>query len=925
MSSSIPVPAGSPPATPAAPPARPKRSLPRRILRRTARFLMWTALTAVLIGAIAAVWILWFFPNGIAASTATSLAKDYGISLTIGKLDVRPLHGATVEGLAIDVPSNRALPPLLSVGKVDVGWSLPEAFHKTLHVTHVVVDDPHLHLELQGKKWNWERAMDDLMPPPAAATPTPAPTGTLLPLEQQLAQQSQSIDAMLSQLPVALKVDALEVHGAGADVVTGAGTIATVSGIATTVALDLPRGGGGTISVAVHPEPGIDIAVQPSGDLGFSGRLRPDVAVAMDLPKKVTFTSKTSLEDALVVAGGMQLPLAIATRAHGEVDVPEGDLVATLEDLDVGGFFDAAGALDIRALGTKSIHADWKTKITGDKLPEKVSGSVKSGLSATTLHPGGRIDGHLDAKLDSSDPGTLAATFAKGRFPLVLTLESDGASEPDPIAAMGVHVGGVTHHAKVTVSHTELALETDAQVTKLSSKQLLEGTPISIRLSDKMRLPASLDALDIDGATVAIPEIGLALAGHGRLGGLTGAWKGWQDQTSKSPDTMKAGLAALTALSEIRLAGSFDFDAKKELAVTTGAYVKGAVHAKGELTRGKDPYGRVKADVVYDDFSARVADLPVSGPKPALVASNVPVATPSASPTPKPDLLLLQGMNAHLVLDREIILGGHPAIEAADIAADEQAVFDPATRGYYDRLGSLRAEADNVRIDRVEAGPLKITDLSAEVLYDGTAVHVNRGRMQLLGGEVVGRMILRPTSQGVHFTTAADCSGIDMSPLLLEHPVADPNDTRIHMSSTASFFLSKDDPIGSLAAAKARVDITAAGNKVLDTLLAWLDPENKDPMYNWARTVDSKITGISRPVLSSNADRGMYDVTISFPSLGVSKDVKRIPLAPLLRLKYTQEMLGAWAPPGEMLPLLSARGIDADGNFLLPPVPKEDE
>jgi hypothetical protein len=277
------------------------------------------------------------------------------------------------------------------------------------------------------------------------------------------------------------------------------------------------------------------------------------------------------------------------------------------------------------------------------------------------------------------------------------------------------------------------------------------------------------------------------------------------------------------------------------------------------------------------------------------------------------------------VLDREIILGGHPAIEAADIAADEQAVFDPATRGYYDRLGSLRAEADNVRIDRVEAGPLKITDLSAEVLYDGTAVHVNRGRMQLLGGEVVGRMILRPTSQGVHFTTAADCSGIDMSPLLLEHPVADPNDTRIHMSSTASFFLSKDDPIGSLAAAKARVDITAAGNKVLDTLLAWLDPENKDPMYNWARSINSKMVGLSRPVLSSNADRGMYDVTIAFPSLGVSKDVKRIPLAPLLRLKYTQEMLGAWAPPGEMLPLLSARGIDADGNFLLPPVPTQDE
>ena len=172
---------------------------------------------------------------------------------------------------------------------------------------------------------------------------------------------------------------------------------------------------------------------------------------------------------------------------------------------------------------------------------------------------------------------------------------------------------------------------------------------------------------------------------------------------------------------------------------------------------------------------------------------------------------------------------------------------------------------------------------------------------------------------------AGDASGIDMSPFLLDHPVADPNDTRIHMSSKASFFLSKDDPIGSLADARARMDMTCAGSKVVDTVLAWLDPENKDPMYNWARAVNKKVVGITRPQISSVVDRGMYDVTIAFPSLGLSKDVRRIPLAPMLRLKFTQEMIGGFAPPGEMLPILAARGIDADGNFLIPPVPQETE
>lgn len=932
MSTALPVPEESAPAplpeapAPPSPPAKKPRSRVRRIVEGIFRGIAWSILLLTLIVAGIAIWLLWFFPNEPAARFAEKAALRYGWTLKIGALDLKPLEGVTIRDLSIDVPANRALPPLAKVARVSVTWDLSTIRDRKVHVERVEVDAPRL-LVMQNAdgKWNVERAFLDAAQEPVNAAieaiPTPPPGA----YEEQLKTGTDLLDDMLGSLPVDFTLDALEVTNAGMDVIAGGVTLATIDGGAVTLSLDVPRGGGASMVVDVHPEPGLRVAIAPTPDTGFTGTIHPDTHLKMDLPRRLEFATSTKIDDGIVKGGGLEIPLQMVTRVTGIVDVPNGNVSAAIEEMALGGFggppdqartrgpyfFDAQGAVEVKRLGLDGIEASWSSGADGRKFPASLTSKIGKTIQADAISPGGTMHGKLSAKIESTDVAALQASLAAGRFPFTLSLVNDGASDDEPISAKGVKVGKVTHHLAMKVGAKQLDLETSARIDRIRSATVFGGKPFSVRVEQAMVVPAKLDSLEVKNASLRIPERGIEMDGSAKLSGLDDAFAAWTKAIAAEPtQTVKAAMAALTSLEGMDLQGSARISNPKEIEIAGGAFMGGTMTGTGRITRGRDPYGRVTGEVYYDGFSARVADL-----------------TPlkKGETGPKPDLLLIEGMTAHLKLDRELILGGPSRKALADIEADEKVVFDPATRGYYDRLGSLRAEADNFQIARVVVGPLKISELSAEVLYDGAAIHVNRGRMQLLGGEAVGRMILRPTSEGLHFTLASDMSGIDVSPLLLEKPVGDPNSSRVHLSSTASFFLSAEDPIASLADARARVDVTAAGSKVLDTLLSWLDPENKDPMYNWARSINSKVVGITRPQLAAIADRGMYDVTIAFPSLDLSKDVRRIPLAPLLRLRFTQEMLGAYAPPGEMLPLLAARGIDRDGNLLLPPEPKEED
>lgn len=921
MSSSTPAPDGAAPegALPGAPPKK-KRSLFRRIVRQTVRAIFLGGSLAFILIAAFTIWILWFFPNSLVAGIVEEQAAGLGIALEIGTLDVRPLEGFIARDVTLDVEANRAAgaPPVLSVGKFFIRWSARDLLRDyRVHVERVDIENPRVVLHQTAGVWNVQRVLDTLMPPVPGATPAPAPTpaGAPLPLEEQIAMQVATVDSMLAMVPMAVDLDSLVIVGAGADVVTDAGTIARVSDVGATVVMHVSSGGG-MVEAELHAEPGIAFALQPGGGSGFSGTLKPKKGlVRVDFTETVTFDADLALEDAVALGGGVELPLSMAAKGKGTLDIPLGDLTLVAENLDVGGFLDAKATLDVDGLGVNGIHATWSSGIHGGKLPAFVTDGIIGATAATALHPGMSLEGSLEGKLEMADPAAIQASIAKGRLPLTLALKSTGVTDEDLIAIAGVSVGKIAHVALVDVSPERITLDGGVEITGVRMDALLPGKPFTVSVKNELEVSADLDRLVLESLRVQMPETGIAIAGNGSLEGLDAAVAAWLTASGKRLDAVPSAFAAITVLRDIDLGGSFRFSAPEELEIASGAFLEGRIDAKARLVRHADPYGRLTADIVYEDFGARIAGTP---PKP-----DPKKKSSKAKPAPVADTLLLEGMTAHLVMDREVILGGTPKAASADdgVLSDERAVFDPATRGYYDRLGSLRAETDNFRIKRILAPPLKISDLSAEVLYDGTAVHVNRGRMQLLGGEVVGRAILRPTTEGLHVALSGDVSGIDMSPLLLERPVGDPNDTRVHMSSAASFFLSKDDPVGSLADMRMRLDVTAAGSKVLDTLLAWLDPEFKDPMFNWARSVNKKVVGVTRPQFSAVADHGMYDVNVAFPSLGLSKDVKRIPLAPLFNLRFTKDTIGGLAPPGDLLPLLAARGIDGNGAIVLPADP----
>jgi hypothetical protein len=103
---------------------------------------------------------------------------------------------------------------------------------------------------------------------------------------------------------------------------------------------------------------------------------------------------------------------------------------------------------------------------------------------------------------------------------------------------------------------------------------------------------------------------------------------------------------------------------------------------------------------------------------------------------------------------------------------------------------------------------------------------------------------------------------------------------------------------------------------VIEEFLLFLDPEQKDPVYNWARSMNQRVVGLSRPELTVLLQHGFYDVTIGFPSLGVSKDVHRIPLGPTLALRFSRDILGDVLPSEDLLRLASLNGIDEKGQWV---------
>ena len=92
-------------------------------------------------------------------------------------------------------------------------------------------------------------------------------------------------------------------------------------------------------------------------------------------------------------------------------------------------------------------------------------------------------------------------------------------------------------------------------------------------------------------------------------------------------------------------------------------------------------------------------------------------------------------------------------------------------------------------------------------------------------------------------------------------------------------------------------------------------------MFNWARNLNRKVTGVSRPEVNVVLDKGFYNVTIGFPSLGVAKDVRRVPLGPTLSLRFSRSVLEEILPSVGVLRLAAAQGLDSDGNlvFASPP------
>src|SRR5688500_2376279 len=129
------------------------------------------------------------------------------------------------------------------------------------------------------------------------------------------------------------------------------------------------------------------------------------------------------------------------------------------------------------------------------------------------------------------------------------------------------------------------------------------GRPFSVIAGGALVVSPDLDAIEIESASLRFPERGLVVGGKGRLAGRNPAFTPWYDSIAKSRDVLQAAPASLTALEDIRLEGSMEFDSPKETEIAGGAFMQGAIRAKGKIVRGKDPYGRMTARMEYDDFS----------------------------------------------------------------------------------------------------------------------------------------------------------------------------------------------------------------------------------------------------------------------------------------------------------------------------------
>jgi hypothetical protein len=250
------------PASPDAP--RPKKK--RGFFGKLGMFFLW----AFLLGVVAMVAILLFAPiNWITQNQVLPIARtmlDHD-EITIGNIDGSPLTGFEIREIRVGPPKGYR-EDIVNVGRVAFYYDLTDLLGRTLTLSSVEVEDPHVFLELRDGKPNVQALLDAL----PGSEPTP----------------SEPLD--LPEFTVVL--EKIRVSGVRAGFDDGAGTRATLG----------------------------DVAVEVQGALHTVADSRLDVTVEVG-PQE---TDTPNVHAVAPAVGGVEAALELATRTTVGVDVPKG-------------------------------------------------------------------------------------------------------------------------------------------------------------------------------------------------------------------------------------------------------------------------------------------------------------------------------------------------------------------------------------------------------------------------------------------------------------------------------------------------------------------------------------------------------------------------------------------------------------------------
>lgn len=868
------------------------------------RWLRWTVgVLAVLlaVGLGLAAWMLLFFPNRIATRVAVNKAASYGFYVHIGSLNVDPLKASIeVTDFELDAMTNHeaGLPSLLTVGHYASQAKLrPLLRQERLYVESVEVDRPHVHVETRDEISNVDRFTEalDALALQLGATPEPSPTPPPTDLGERLEAERDGIRETFAGLPLPVQVDYARTTGAGFTIIDEGKTVLDVRGFGATTQVAFDTDGSGTIDAKLEPADRITFALHVP-DLSVTGEIVPDAQLDTTLWDDGAFRGAFKLENATVRTAEITERTSGVASAHGAFDARTGDVVLDAFELRGADFFTARGDFRATELGTKSIAATWSLSLVADRVPQWATAYVTTLLEADAVTLGGELTGTMTGRLVSSDPDEITAALEARKLPLFASIRAE-ARTGDHILTMGdLTVGGLGLQSTIEIEPESVSLASQVQMRKVRHTAL-GSRPVAVDLDSALVLGGALDDLEAKKLVVKIPAKGLRLGGSGHIEGVTTAALKYLEASDAGVSTELAAMRALDATRDVSLAGNIMLNAPKKLEVVPGVELQGMMYASAELQRGGSPRTRLKASLAFDQFatyvSKEIADVE------------------------------LEGLTAQLEMNKSFVLGGKQlarAAQEADLLAEvEDAIteFDPAERGYYGRLAPYRINRENVKIRKLRYENYVIDDFVADVAYDGEALRASYFRMNLAGGEVVGRAYARPSVEGIRLAFFSDFAGVDVAPILREKPPETAGDaSRINGSTAANVFLPLDDPVSGIAQASARVDLTAAGSEVINEILLFLDPEQKEPTYNLVRDLTRRVKGLGRPEMNIVLDKGFYDVNIGFPTLGVAKEVRRIPLGQTLALKYSRDLLDEYLPDPELLRLASVVGVDGEAKLV---------